>query len=161
MITKEQLLNSMRHETRVIQHLATKVPEGAYDYRPAEGQRSTLELMQYMTRMAAEAAIGAVNGNWDHAGAMNDDMEKVTPENFAGEMDRQIAIIEDLLAGVDESAATTADAVMPWGTPTTLSAALLDMPLKCYVAYRMQFFLYCKAAGIPDLTSAQCWVGAE
>ena len=49
MITMQQLLDSCRHETEVIKHLATKVPADKHDWRPSEGQRSIRELMQYLT----------------------------------------------------------------------------------------------------------------
>ena len=162
MITKDQLLASMKHETETIKHLAEKVPEDAYDYRPTQEQRSMLELMQYMTCMAIIPAINAVrNDGWDHAEAISKETESVTPQNFADAMDTQMARLTEIIADVDESAATTAAATMPWGTPTTQGAALVDMPLKCLVAYRMQFFLYIKAAGVADIGAANCWAGMD
>ena len=161
MITKEQLLASMRHETAIIKHLATKVPADSLDYRPSPPQRSMLELMQYMTSMSSVPTIFSVTGNWDHAETMEQTAESVTPENFADAMDRQMAIIEDAVAGVDEAAATTAPSSMPWGAPTTVSAALMDMGLKTFVAYRMQFFLYVKANGVADIGPANCWAGVD
>ena len=50
---------------------------------------------------------------------------------------------------------------MPWGTPTTVSAGLMDMTLKCFVAYRMQLFLQAKAAGNPSLGTVNCWAGMD
>ena len=41
-----------------------------------------------------------------------------------------------------------------------LGRALLEMPLKWMTAYRMQLFLYAKAAGAVDLTTADNWRGA-
>jgi hypothetical protein len=161
MITKKQLLDSMWHETNVIKHLAKKIPEDGYGYRPSEGQRSTLELLQYMTRMAAGPATNVLTGSWDHAEQMEAETGTVTPETFPAEMDRQMAILERLLSDVDESEATTKGAKMPWGAPTTVAAALMDMPLKCFVAYRMQLFLYAKASGASGLGPANCWAGVD
>jgi len=161
MITKEQLLESMRHETRVIQHLATKVPEDSLDYRPTPPQRSMRELMRYMTRMAAVPVVFSVTGSWAHAEEMEAGTESVTPGSFAAEMDRQMEIIEEALADLDEAGATTAPSSMPWGTPTTLAAGLMDMGLKTFVAYRMQFFLYIKACGVAEIGPANCWAGVD
>ena len=161
MITKTQLLDSIRHETNVIRHLATKVPEGAYDYRPTPGQRSLGELMHYMTRMSLVPTLFAVDGDWTRAEAVEDDMPEFDPARFGEEMDRQLGLIEAEFEKVDEARATTAPAAMPWGTPTTLGAGLMDMVLKTFVAYRMQLFLYVKAAGVSDIGPANCWMGVD
>ena len=161
MITKAQLIESMRHETAVIKHLATKIPDGSLDYRPTPGQRSLLELLQYMTRMAAVPTVFTVSGNWDHAEAMEKRTEAVTLDTFAGEMDRQTAIIEETIADMDEAAATTAPSSMPWGAPTTVAQGLMDMSLKTLVAYRMQLFLYVKSCGVADIGPANCWAGVD
>jgi hypothetical protein len=151
----------MRHESAIIKHLATKVPEGSLDYRPSPPQRSMLELMQYMTCMASVPVSFTVTGSWDHAESLEKEAESVTPENFAEAMDRQIARIEEMLSDLDEAAATTAPSQMPWGSPTTVAAGLMDMGLKTYVAYRMQFFLYVKANGVADIGPANCWAGVD
>lgn len=53
------------------------------------------------------------------------------------------------------------DAALPWGEPVKAGAALINMPLKCLVAYRMQLFLYAKLVGLTELGSANCWVGVD
>ncbi|MHC4957875.1 MAG: hypothetical protein ACYTGN_05820 [Planctomycetota bacterium] len=160
MITKEQLLDSMRAECSIIKHLATKVPEGGLEYRPSDGQRSTMELMRYLTRGAIVPAIHAVTDSWDHGEEYEKQTESVTPENFAAEMDRQVEMLEKLFAEIDAEEALTKPTTMPWGTPTTTGAGLMDMALKLLVAYRMQLFLYVKAAGA-DVSSPDCWVGVS
>jgi hypothetical protein len=162
MITKAQLLSSLRHETEVIKHLAGKIPPDRYDYRPSPAQRSTLELLQYMTRMAIVPAIHAVRGGWEHAEELERGAEEVTPASFDAEMDEQLRMLEGLVENeVDEREAETKPATMPWGTPTTIGAGLMDMALKCMVAYRMQLFLYVKASGVSDLGPANCWAGVD
>ena len=66
-----------------------------------------------------------------------------------------------LIGNLDEAAATTAPSQMPWGAPTTVAAGLMDMGLKTFVAYRMQFFLYVKACGVADIGPANCWAGVD
>ena len=60
MITGKQLLNACRHETKVIKHLATRLPEDSMDWRPTEGQRSMLELMRYLASGPQIMAVSAV-----------------------------------------------------------------------------------------------------
>jgi hypothetical protein len=161
MITKEQLLASIRHETNVIKHVATKVPEGRHDWRPTPGQRSIAELMRYLSVAALSPAVYCATGNWDHAEGLAKECEAVTPENFAGVMDRQLARIEEVFDGIDEQAATTAPSAQPWGAPVKQSQALMDSVLKTLVAYRMQLFLYAKQAGNADIGPADCWAGVS
>jgi len=151
----------MRHESAIIKHLATKVPDGSLDYRPTPPQRSMLELMRYMTCMSSVPVSFSATGNWDEAEALQKEAESVTPETFSDAMNRQIGRIEELLAGIDEAAATTAPSEMPWGAPTTVAAGLMDMGLKTLVAYRMQFFLYVKSCGVADIGPANCWAGVD
>ena len=40
-----------------------------------------------------------------------------------------------------------------------LGRGILDLPLRFLVGYRMQLFLYAKAAGAPKLGTAECWWG--
>ena len=161
MITKEQLLASLKAETEIIKHLSAKVTPEMLDWRPSDKQRSMLELMQYMTRMAIVPAIQTVTGNWDHAEEMESEVETVNLDNFAEQMDVQFAKFTELFETIDDREAETAPATMPWGAPTTVGAGMMDMALKCMVAYRMQFFLYIKSNGVFDIGPANCWAGVD
>ena len=161
MITKDQLLASMRHETKLMQHLATKVPPGTYGWRPTPGQRSTLELMQYLTTCGTIGVSYAVTGSWETAEKLEKDAAAVTPETFHAAMDAQMALLEELVRSVSDADLLTKDAKMPWGAPTKVGLGLIDMGLKPMAAYRMQFFLYAKQSGNADLTAANCWVGVD
>jgi len=50
-ITREELISSLKHEVNILVHLAGKVDKADLNYRPTPKQRSTLELMQYMSIM--------------------------------------------------------------------------------------------------------------
>jgi hypothetical protein len=157
----EDLLRGCAHETRVIQHLATKMPAGALAWRPTPGQRSTLELMRYMTRMAAVPMARAVDGDWKRGETLEEEAGSLDPEDFAAQLDRQMEILREeagKLAGRDLAGESC---TMPWGTPCTLGAFLVDAVYKTFTAYRMQFFLYLKAAGATQLGAAQCWAGFD
>lgn len=161
MITKDQLLASMRHETKVMQHLATKVPPGTYDWRPTPAQRSTLELMKYLTTCGSIGVSFAVTGTWDMAQKLETEAESVTPETFHAAMDRQMAVIEELVRSVSDEDLLHKDAEMPWRTKTKVGMGLIDMGIKPMAAYRMQFFLYAKQSGNADLGPSNCWVGVD
>lgn len=160
MITKEQLLDACRHETAVIKHLAGKFPADSWDWRPTPPQRSSLELMRYLTVAASIPAVKCVTGNWDHAQAMSQEAEAVTPESFAAAMDAQMARIEEEFAKIDEAAASTTPAEMPWQAPAPQSEVMMRTVYASLVAYRMAFFLWARQQGA-DITTADCWVGVS
>ena len=161
MITRDQLLQSMKHEVSVIKHLATKVPAGKLDWRPTPKQRSTLELLQYLTTCGSIGVKAMIHGNWDHVADIEAAAAKVTPQNFAAAMDRQMADLEKDIRAIPEKDLLTRAATMPWGAPTVLGLSLVDCGIKPLVAYRMQLFLYAKESGNADIGPANCWVGVD
>jgi hypothetical protein len=76
-------------------------------------------------------------------------------------MDAQCRRIEEALEPVSEEDLWNADRAMPWGTPVKMGQGLVDMVVKCLAAYRMQLFLYAKAAGAHQLGPANCWMGVD
>ena len=161
MITKDQLLASMQMETNIIKHLAAKIPADKMDWRPTPGQRSNLELLQYLTMAAILAAENLVTDSWDHAEAMSAAAESVTPESFAAAMDAQMEKLSMLFADIEVASALETDRTLPWGAPIKQGQGFVDMVLKCLVAYRMQLFLYAKQSGCSEIGSANCWVGVD
>ena len=161
MLTLDQFLAGCAHETRVIQHLATKIPAGGLDYRPTPGQRSMAELMRYMTRMAVEPMARAVDGDWSRGPAFEEEAEAVELGDFAAEMDVQMDLMRAEAEKLRDRDLTAEPCSMPWGAPCTLGEFLVNAVGRTYTAYRMQFFLYVKAAGAHDLGPAQCWVGVD
>lgn len=161
MISTDQLLASMRHEVRTMQHLATKVPPGTYDWRPTPAQRSTLELMRYLTVCGTIGVTYAASGTWERAEQLEREAEGVTPESFHAAMDAQMALLEEVIRPLSEDDLLHRDAKMPWGAPTKLGLGLIDMGLKPLTAYRMQLFLYAKQSGNASLGPANCWIGRD
>ncbi len=161
MYTRQHFLDSILHEAKVIKHLATKVPDAQLDYRPTPKQRSTLELLRYLTTGALVPTLFAINRTWDHAQEIGAAAESLTAEEFPAAMDAQMERIVAAVNAVSEEDFLTRDAAMPWGTPCKLGQALVDMVLKCLVAYRMQLFLYCKASGASEIGPPQCWMGID
>src|SRR5258705_6313521 len=64
-LTKEELIASLRHEVRILTHLAGKVDKSKLGYRPTPKQRSTLELLQYMAIMGPTQLTVIEHGVFD------------------------------------------------------------------------------------------------
>lgn len=161
MLTKQQLIKSLAHETRIVKHLSTKIAGGAIGYRPTPGQRSMLELMQYLTVCVWAPARYIADGNWDAHEEIEAQSKNVNQDNFARAMDEQLAAVTKLIEAIPHAELTGKMTAMPWGAPCTVGEGLVNMMVKCLTAYRMQFFLYVKESGRPDIGPANCWVGVD
>ena len=120
-----------------------------------------LDLMKYLTVCASGPVKNVITGNWDHMQAMNEEADKIEVADFNAAMDRQMALIEGWLNEFSDDDLAVKDATMPWGAPIKGGAAVMDVGLKCLVAYRMQLFLYAKAAGHVKIGPANCWAGVD
>ena len=64
-LTKSELTGSLQNEVRILLHLAGKIDRAKLDYRPTPKQRSTIELLQYLTVMGPELIKAAKAGAFD------------------------------------------------------------------------------------------------
>src|SRR4051812_28662356 len=97
MYTKQQFLKAIKHETKVIKHLATQVPAGQLEYRPTPAQRSTIELMRYLTIGGISATRFAIEQEWGFWDALEAEAKQVEPATFAKAMDKQAKAIDKSL----------------------------------------------------------------
>ena len=160
-LTKEELIGSLQNEVRILQHLCTKIEPSMLDYRPTPKQRSTLELLRYLTNMGPELVKGAKTGTFD--------VESWTKATQAAEARDFDQTVKALAAQHDAYAAligsmTDADfreTVNMFGTPMSKGAFIVNLVLAGCAAYRTQIFLYLKACGREELTTANLWGGAD
>lgn len=160
MFTKEQFIKTIQHETNVCKHLYSKMTPEALDYRPTPGQRSMLELLQYLTTLVIVPAKAIVSNDWNH---VRDDLERAKSMNagqFCEAMDKQCEELVRLIADVSENDLLEKTAQTPMG-PFQLGEALVLFPMKFIACYRMQMFLYLKAAGVSDIGTYNCWRGVD
>ena len=157
MYSKESFWKSVQNEIRIIKHLATKVPSGKFDYKPSEAQRSTLELMQYLSACGSTTMKAILTENKNSYEDYTDFKASVTPENFAEKMDAQEADMKEMFAKfTDEDLQKVFDY---YGTRTK-AEHMVDGILKTFSAYRMQLFLYVKACGA-FVSTMDVWAGMD
>ena len=164
-LTKEELIASLKNEVRILLHLATKIDQSKLDYRPTPAQRSTLELLRFMAIMAP-TQITLIKGGiftreaivalWGPAEAASKTM------NF----DEAIAAIakqrEDL--GKILSEVTEADLREEFdlfGQQHTRGYLLVNQVLSAFAAYRTQLFCYLKSCGREELNTNNLWMGTD
>jgi hypothetical protein len=157
MYTREQFWKSASNEVRIIKHLATKIPEGKGDYRPSEAQRSTLELLQYLSATGMTTMKVMLTENTKSYEDYVSWKEEVTLENFASKMDEQEAQMKEMFEKMsDEDLKKEFD----YYGNRTKAEHLIEGVLKTFAAYRMQLFLYVKSCGV-NVNTMNLWAGID
>jgi hypothetical protein len=64
-LTKDELVEKLQPEVRILLHLVSKVDSAKLDYRPTPKQRSLLELLQYLTIFGPIHLRAIKAGVWD------------------------------------------------------------------------------------------------
>lgn len=157
MYTKEQCWKSIENEVRIIKHLGTKIPSGGESYRPSESQRSTLELLQYLSAAGASTMKAVLTENIKAGEDYLEFKSGVTVENFAEKVDAQLADMKEMFGKFsDEDFLKEFD----YYGMRTKAEHIIEGVLKTFAAYRMQLFLYVKANGV-HVTTYDVWMGID
>jgi hypothetical protein len=160
-LTKSELIGSLQHEVRILLHLASKIDPAQLDYRPTPKQRSTLELLKYLSIMGPELVKAAKAGTFDPAIWT---VAQTAAE--ARDFDQTLAAIA---AQSDEYATLLADVsdddlrgeIEMFGRKTVRGPFIVNLVLSGCAAYRTQLFLYLKACGREELTTMNLWAGVD
>jgi hypothetical protein len=162
---KQQLLNNIEKEINICRRLYTKIPADQMNFRPKEGIRSILELLQYLSFIGS-----AMPDFWlkketvdmnTFFGAAASKAKNMTHEQFITVMDEQILIIRDLFDKISEEDLINIEITYPWGGSSPLGEAIIATSVKWLSAYKLQLFLFIKLADDQKLTTADAWVLTE
>ncbi len=161
-LTKSELIGALQSEVRILLHLATKVDRTKLDYRPTPKQRSTIELLRYLSMMGPTLLRYALAETpdpnlWPREQQAADarDLDQVVAA-IATHHDEYAA----LLGNVDEARFRDEVPGMDGGK-TSRGAVLVTGLLASCAAYRTQLFLYLKACGREELSTMNLWVGVD
>ena len=161
-ITKSELLASLQKEVRILLHLASKVDRSKLDYRPTRKQRSTIELLQYLSYMGP-SMLRYGKGEQLGQEAWAEIVKTVASRGF----DETLAAIEKhsetyatLLADMDD-AAFRAEVTGFDGAKTSCGSFIVNHVIAQCSAYRTQLFMYLKACGREELHTSNLWVGVD
>ncbi len=159
--TKEELIGSLQNEVRILLHLAGKVDRDKLDYRPGANQRSTLELLQYLSYMGPGMISSIKAGGFDMEA-----WQAAQTAAKAADFDGLLAIIAkqssqyaELLAGLTEDDLRTE--IEMFGRKSSRGALIVNLVLCAHAAYRTQLFLYLKACGREELNTMNLWAGID
>ena len=160
-LSKPELIASLQNEVRILLHLAGKVDRATLDYRPTPKQRSTLDLLRYLSMMGPTLVGAAKAGAFDEAAWMAAEHAAASLtfdqalETIAGHADLYATLLADV------SDADLRAEVEVFGDKTTRGAFLVTWVLCGCAAYRTQLFLYLKACGRDELGTMNLWAGVD
>lgn len=161
-LTKPELVASLQNEVRILLHLAGKIDRTKLDYRPTPKQRSTIELLRYLSMMGPSLVQAAKAGSFDSA-AWTAAEQAATARTFdetlaaiGAQSDTYAALLGDVL---DNDLRGEID---PFGAGKSSRGSFLVNHVLCgCAAYRTQLFLYLKACGREELSTWNLWVGVD
>jgi hypothetical protein len=164
-LSKEELISSLKNEVRLLLHLAGKIDKAKLDYRPTPQQRSTLELLQYMAIMAPTQVVAIKVGDFSRA-TMMAIWGPAESASKAMNFEQAIAAIEQQGAQFDEVFSGWTDAdfrneLELFGQKSSRGVMLVNLVLGGFAAYRMQLFCYLKSCGREELNTVNLWMGAD
>ena len=160
-LTKSELVACLQNEVRILLHLIGKIDRSAIDYRPTPKQRSTLDLLRYLSIMGP-TLIRIANNQADF-GTWNAENEAASARNFdqtVAKIAEQKQTYETLLAGMsDETLRSEIDNFD--GSRTSRGVFIVKYVVQGHAAYRTQLFLYLKSCGCEELNTRNLWGGVD
>ena len=156
-LTKAELIAALQNEVRILLHLADKIDPAKLDYRPTPKQRSTIELLRYLTMMGPHLVTAAAAGKFDEAawGTAETATKAMTLADTKAAIAGHAATYASALGGLSD--ADFRAEISLFGPPTTRGVWLVSWVLGGCVAYRTQLFLYLKAGGREELGTMNLW----
>lgn len=160
-LTKAELIGSLKKEAHILSHLASKIEPAAIDYRPTPKQRSTLELLRYLTIMGPELIKAAKNGAFDPAAWTAAEQAAAARdfEQTVAALAAQGAEYERLLADVSDE--DMRGEIEMFGRTVSRGSFFVDLVVCGHAAYRTQLFCYLKACGRDELNTMNLWAGMD
>ncbi|HVH25268.1 MAG TPA: hypothetical protein VM818_00865 [Vicinamibacterales bacterium] len=160
-LTKAELIGAFQKEVRILLHLAGKIDRTKLDYRPTSKQRSTIELLKYLTIMGPSLVEAAKIGTFDPAAwtTAKQAVDKMDFDQTLAAIAAQSDAFPRLLNDVAD--ADFRDEITMFGNASSRGAFLVNVVLCGYAAYRTQLFLYLKACGREELTTMNLWAGVD
>jgi hypothetical protein len=161
-LTKPELVALLQKEVRLLLHLTTKIDQDSLDYRPSPKQRSTLELLRYLTTMGPALIQYAKGQPMDV-----EEIAKATAAANQRNFDETVAVLAAQADLYAELLAEMSDddlrGEIMWvdGSRISRGLFLVNYLFGQCTAYRLQLFLYLKASGRSELNTMNLWLGAD
>jgi hypothetical protein len=161
-LTKSELIAALQKEVRILVHLAGKIDPSMVDYRPTPRQRSTIELLRYLSIMGPQLVLAAKGGafNVESWTAAQKAAEARDLAQTVAAIARQEQEYASLLGDWSDADFRTEMSAFD-GSTTTRGAFIVNLVLCGHAAYRTQLFVYLKSCGREELGTLNLWQGKD
>ncbi len=159
MISRDEMIQAIQHEYRIIRHLHSKIPAESYDYKPSEKQRTLRQVLGFLVHGPAVCARVLSTGDQSLFGKMDEDIKVYSEANFLADLEAAEKEVVDNVRSVSDEKLN--EEIQVFGVTMKRSSWYLNLILEGLVAYRMQVFLYLKVAGRPELNTANLWLARD
>lgn len=160
-LTTAELVESLQNEVRILMHLATKIDRAQLDYKPTSTQRSTIDLLRYLSIMGPGLVPAIKTGTFDGeawgkavAAAAEKDLDAV----LADISKQSDMYAKEVGAMTDADMASQLDL---FGRTKSRGAHIVNIVLCGHAAYRTQLFCYLKSCGRDELNTMNLWAGMD
>lgn len=160
MITNQELLDTILNELRILKFLYGKMPTNILDYRPTSKQRSTLELLRYLSHFAGIEIVGIKAGRIEDFERQTKAYSQMPAEDFIKEMEKQETLLKEVYPTITNEEMEEEIDLFGRGAKKKRKLLLLDLVLKSLVAYKMQLFLYLKSNSA-EIGTPELWRGED
>ena len=160
-LTREELIASLQNEIRILLHLSTKVKPEMLEYRPTAKQRSTLELLRYLSYFGP-VLVGSIKAGafdtegWQKGAAEADALDL---NGAVAAIGKQSPVFAELLGGFSDQ--DFRGEIEMFGRKASRGSILVNILLCTFAAYRTQLFLYLKSCGRDELNTMNLWAGMD
>jgi hypothetical protein len=160
-LIKSELIAQLQKEVDILLHLVSKIDRSQLDYRPTPKQRSTLELLRYLSIMGPSLVQGAKTKFDGEA------WQASTKAAAARDFDQTLAVIAGQKELYAKELGSMSDADFRSemdgfdGSKITRGLFIVNLVLCGHAAYRTQLFTYLKACGREELGTMHLWYGVE
>ena len=160
-IDVQELIGSLQNEVRILLHLAAKIDRSQLDYRPTPAQRSTIELLRYLSVMGPNLIQFIKSGAFDLPAwhATLEATSGASLDQVLSAIEKQPGQYAEMLNGFTQE--ELRGEIELFGRKSTGAAYLLNLLLGSHAAYRMQLFLYLKSSGRGELNTINLWAGMD
>ncbi len=157
MYSPQDFIIVYQRESELCIRLFRRIPVGGLDYRPTQGQRSTLELLRYLSYGPYNVIRRVLAGDWTLGRPTAEVVKDMPASDFPRAMRWQSGEVARLLRAANPLQLENETFTFPWGETLKKGAALVNHPLQWLAAYKLQLFLYLKAAGAKELGTPDLW----
>jgi hypothetical protein len=161
LLSKSELIAILQKEIHILNHLCTKVEPSMLDYRPTPKQRSTIELLRYLSMMGPMIMPSIMSGTF-MADQWKEAIERSATLDFPAVV-AEIAAQSAFYASSIESASEDElqAEVELFGSTGSRAVQIINGLVAGHAAYRTQLFCYLKACGREELGTMNLWAGMD